>query len=59
MLLICSTIGDESFRKRCFEDYVSLLKEQSNRIKQNKKVIFVSMKQFARVYHLIVLVELS
>ncbi|ANM63695.1 pre-mRNA-processing protein 40B [Arabidopsis thaliana] len=34
----CSTIGDESFRKRCFEDYVSLLKEQSNRIKQNKKV---------------------
>ncbi|BAB02553.1 formin binding protein-like [Arabidopsis thaliana] len=44
-VLLCSvvcafryTIGDESFRKRCFEDYVSLLKEQSNRIKQNKKV---------------------
>ncbi|CAL9221499.1 unnamed protein product [Arabidopsis halleri] len=34
----CCTIGDESFRKQTFEDYVSLLKEQSKRIKQNKKV---------------------
>lgn len=36
---ICSTIGDESFRKQTFEDYVSHLKEQSKRIKQNKKVM--------------------
>ncbi|XP_006406474.2 pre-mRNA-processing protein 40B isoform X2 [Eutrema salsugineum] len=32
------TIGDESFRKQTFEDYVSHLKEQAKRIKQNKKV---------------------
>ncbi|KFK39294.1 hypothetical protein AALP_AA3G226000 [Arabis alpina] len=34
----CRTIGDESFRKQTFEDYVSHLKEQSKRIKHNKKV---------------------
>lgn len=37
-LCICSYIGDESFRKQTFEDYVSHLKEQAKRIKQNKKV---------------------
>ncbi|KAH0851919.1 hypothetical protein HID58_094388 [Brassica napus] len=31
------TIGDESFRKKTFEDYISHLKEQAKRIKQNKK----------------------
>ncbi|CAH8328868.1 unnamed protein product [Eruca vesicaria subsp. sativa] len=30
-------IGDESFRKKTFEDYVLHLKEQAKRIKQNKK----------------------
>uniref|UniRef100_A0A1J3JQF4 Pre-mRNA-processing protein 40B n=1 Tax=Noccaea caerulescens TaxID=107243 RepID=A0A1J3JQF4_NOCCA len=34
----CRYIGDESFRKQTFEDYVSHLKEQAKRIKQNKKV---------------------
>ncbi|KAL1197667.1 Pre-mRNA-processing protein 40B [Cardamine amara subsp. amara] len=34
----CRIIGDEIFRKQTFEDYVSHLKEQSKRIKQNKKV---------------------
>ncbi|XP_023641729.1 pre-mRNA-processing protein 40B isoform X2 [Capsella rubella] len=34
----CRTIGDESFRKHTFEDYVSHLKEQSKRMKQHKKV---------------------
>ncbi|XP_018493599.1 pre-mRNA-processing protein 40B isoform X2 [Raphanus sativus] len=31
------SIGDESFRKKTFEDYLSHLKEQAKRIKQNKK----------------------
>lgn len=30
-------IGDESFRKKTFEDYVSHLKDQAKRVKQNKK----------------------
>ncbi|CAH2053286.1 unnamed protein product [Thlaspi arvense] len=34
----CRIIGDESFRKQTFKDYVSRLKEQAKRIKQYKKV---------------------
>lgn len=51
---VYSTIGDESFRKKTFEDYVSHLKEQAKRIKQNKKVMVVLClrKKFARVEHL-------
>ncbi|CAN8258741.1 unnamed protein product [Cochlearia groenlandica] len=34
----CRTIGDESFRKRTLEDYVSHLKEEAKKIKPDKKV---------------------